>query len=290
MTLSSAAQTPLPERLTIDIAQEAETPLVRGLDLSIFTSDDLLNLILQRSEVLFDMPRSGQVIRSWNDGDEGPIRDCVQRYGDTIARRAAGVIHAEYRSLAPVLLAHPPKRIADIGCGYALFDLFIARDSKASVVLIDIEQNSRRHFGYAEEGAAYSNLSVARRLMEANGIAAKRIETLNPEREDLSATAPVDLAVSFLSCGFHYPATSYASYFRDKVLPGGTIMLDLRAATAGAQLAALTELGAVEDLPAPPKARRILLRKPTAAKSASSSTREGQAKRKLADSGSSRTR
>ncbi|MFN7224680.1 MAG: class I SAM-dependent methyltransferase [Paracoccaceae bacterium] len=284
MTVSPVAGVPLPDTLAIDIAQEADAPEVRTLDLSMFTADDLQNLILQRSEVLYDMPRSGRVIRAWNDGDDGPIRDCVERYGDVIARRAAGVIHAEYRSLAPVLLAHPPKRIADIGCGYALFDLFVARDTKASVLLIDIEQNTRRHFGYAAEGAAYSNLSVARRLLEANGIATKRIETLNPEREDLAAAAPVDLAVSFLSCGFHYPASSYASYFRDQVLPGGAIMLDLRAATASAQLAELSDLGTLEDLPAPPKARRILLRKPAVAASA------GQAKRKLSDSGSSRAR
>ncbi|MFN3845161.1 MAG: class I SAM-dependent methyltransferase [Paracoccaceae bacterium] len=284
MTVSPAAGVPLPDTLAIDIAQEADASEVRALDLSMFTADDLLNLILQRSEVLFDMPRSGRVIRAWNDGDNGPIRDCVERYGDVIARRAAGVIHAEYRSLAPVLLAHPPKRIADIGCGYALFDLFVARDTKASVLLIDIEQNTRRHFGYAAEGAAYSNLSVARRLLEANGIATKRIETLNPEREDLASAVPVDLAVSFLSCGFHYPASSYAGYFRDRVLPGGAIMLDLRAATASAQLAELSDLGTVADLAAPPKARRILLRKAAVASPAS------QAKRKLSDSGSSRAR
>ncbi len=251
-----------PANLAIDIAAEADTPLIRNLDLSMFGAEDLVNIILQRSEVLYDVPRSGRVIRAWNAGDDAPIRAEVDRLGDEIARRAAGVIHAEYRSLAPALLAHPPRRVADIGCGYALFDLFIAQDTKASVLLIDIETNDRRHFGFAEEGAAYSNLSVARRLLLANGIAEDRITTLNPATQDLGATEDVDLVVSFLSCGFHYPVTSYASYFRDKVLPGGAILLDLRAATAAEQLLALTPLGRIEDLPAPPKARRILLRKP----------------------------
>ena len=265
MTLSAKRLTLLPDTLTIDIAQEAASDAIRALDVSMFASGDLVNLILQRSEVLFDMPRSGQVIRAWNAGDEGPIRACVETYGAEIARRAAGVIHAEYRRLAPFLLANPPARLADIGCGYALFDLFLARESAASVVLIDIEQNTRRHFGYAEQGAAYSNLSVARRLLEANGIPAERIETVNPENADLGAVAPVDLAVSFLSCGFHYPASTYATYFRDSVVPGGTIVLDLRAATATAQLAGLADLGPLEDLPAPAKARRIMLRKPARA-------------------------
>lgn len=262
MTLPAKRLTLLPDRAAIDIAQEAAAPEIRALDLSMFAMQDLVNLILQRSEVLFDMPRSGQVIRAWNARDEGPIRACVERYGDEIARRAAGVIHAEYRRIAPVLLAQPTARVADIGCGYGFFDLFLARDTAANVVLIDIEQNTRRHFGYAEEGAAYANLSVARALLEANGIAAERIETVNPERADLSAVAPVCLAVSFLSCGFHYPASTYDAYFRTSVMPGGTIVLDLRAATATAQLAGLAELGTVEDLPAPDKARRVMLRKP----------------------------
>ncbi|MDO9637218.1 MAG: class I SAM-dependent methyltransferase [Pseudotabrizicola sp.] len=265
MTLPAKRLTLLPDTAAIDIAHEAGSDVIRALDLTIFGVQDLVNLILQRSEVLFDMPRSGQVIRAWNAGDEGPIRTCVERYGDEIARRAAGVIHAEYRGLAPLLRAHGAKRVADIGCGYALFDLFVARDSAASVVLIDIEQNTRRHFGYADAGAAYANLSVARALLEANGIAAGRIETVNPERADLGAVAPVDLAVSFLSCGFHYPASTYATYFRDSVLPGGAILLDLRAATATAQLAELTDLGPVQDLPAPAKARRVVLRKPASA-------------------------
>ncbi|MBN2629159.1 MAG: class I SAM-dependent methyltransferase [Rhodobacteraceae bacterium] len=257
MTLAS-----VPAPLAIDIAAEAASPLIRNLDMSMFTADDLVNIILQRSEVLYDVPRSGRVIRAWNAGDDGPIRAEVDRLGDEIARRAAGVIHAEYRSLAPVLMADPPSRVADIGCGYALFDLFLALNSKASVLLIDIETNDRRHFGFAEEGAAYSNLSVARRLLLANGIAEDRIETLNPVSQDIGASQDVDLAVSFLSCGFHYPVTSYASYFRDKVLPGGAILLDLRAATAGEQLKTLAPLGSIDDQPAPPKARRILLRKP----------------------------
>lgn len=219
--------------LTIDIAAETQSEAIRALDLSVFEDDDLLNLILQRSEVMYDIPRSGRIIRAWNAGDEGPIREVVANLGLEVARRAAAVIHAEYQSLAADLKASKPKRIADIGCGYGLFDLFAARDSKASVVLIDIEHNTRRHFGFAEQGAAYSNLATARRLLEANGVAAKRIETVNPQTQDLTALKPVDLAISFLSCGFHYPVSAYSEFFTTQVTPKGVIMLDVREASAG---------------------------------------------------------
>ncbi|MDO9525793.1 MAG: class I SAM-dependent methyltransferase, partial [Gemmobacter sp.] len=183
---------------------------------------------------------------------------------ETVARCAAGVIHAEYRALAPLLRSLAPKRIADIGCGYAFFDLFAARELGAEVLLIDLESNERRHFGCQKEGAAYSSLSVARALLQANGVAEAAIQTLNPRVEAADDAEPVDLAISFLSCGFHYPVSTYATFFRDAVTPDGTVILDLRAASADQQAETLTPLGVLQDLPSPQKARRILLRKGTA--------------------------
>jgi hypothetical protein len=141
-------------RLEIDIGAEAGASAITELDLSVFDRGDLLNLILQRSEVMFDRPRSGRIIKAWNEGNNDPINAVIDDMGEAIARRAAGVIHAEYRALQPVLKDLAPNRIADIGCGYALFDLFAARDLGSDVLLIDLESNEHRHFGFAKEGAA----------------------------------------------------------------------------------------------------------------------------------------
>jgi len=246
----------------LDQAQGHEIPTeVAALSFAAFGQDDLANLVLQRSEVLWDVPRAGRVIRAWNAGDAAPITAEVARLGDDIARRAAAVIHAEYLALAPLLAELQPKRIADIGCGYAMFDLFAARDLAADLLLIDLEANERRHFGFAEAGAAYSSLAVARAFLEQNGIASGRIETLNPGAADPVSARPVDLAVSFLSCGFHYPVSTYLDYFARAVAPGGAIILDLRETSAAEQIELLAPLGALTDLPAPPKARRVVLRK-----------------------------
>lgn len=247
--------------MTIDIAKEAADPGIQVLDLRCLDRDDLVNLILQRSEVMFDRPRSGQVIRAWEAGDLAPMSAEVDRLGADIARRAAGVIHAEYRAIAPLLHELAPKRVADIGCGYAFFDLFVARDLKAEVVLIDLESNEHRHFGFNQEGAAYSSLARAKELLRANGVPAKQITTVNPREKAVERTKPVDLVVSFLSCGFHYPVDSYLP-FLDKVLqPGGAAIFDLRENTARQQAEALSQYGTLTDLEAPSKARRVLLRK-----------------------------
>ncbi len=245
----------------IDIGAEAESPVIRALDLSAFGRADLVNIILQRSEVIFDLPRPGQVIRSWTEGDNGPIEAAVDVLGETIARRAAGVIHAEYKALSALITGLRPARLADIGCGYAFFDLFAARETGCDLVLIDLEQNDARHFGFKQSASAYSSLNVARRMLEANGVAAGRIRALNPEREDIGSVEPVDVAVSFLSCGFHFPVDGYMPFFASGVAPDGVVMVDLRQSTADAQMQRLAALGSLQTIAGPDKARRVILRK-----------------------------
>jgi len=234
---------------------------VAGLDLGALGAGDLVNLVLQRSEVLAGLPARDAIVRAWEAGDEGPIRGAVASLGEEIARRAAAAIHGEYLALRPRLLALAPGRIADIGCGYGFFDLFLARDLGADLLLIDIEANPRRHFGFAAEGAAYTNLATARALLEANGVDPRRIVTLNPATAPLAAAGPVDVALSFLSCGFHYPVDAYMDFFTRQVRPGGAVILDLRARTAARQEATLAPLGPAEPIAGPPKARRLLIRR-----------------------------
>ncbi len=251
-------------QLEIDFAKELEDPAIAALDVSMFAPGDLVNLILQRSEVLWDVPRAGQVIRAWNAGEMGPIEAETARLGDEIARRTAAVIHAEYKAMKPVLDRIPMGQVADIGCGYAFWDLFVARDFGSQLVLIDLEENEHRHFGFEAEGAAYSSLSVASEMLRANGVLADAITCVNPAKSDPEKAGPVDLAVSMLSCGFHYPVDSYVPFFTNSVRPGGHILVDLRARTAAAQAAVLAPLGPLEDLAAPPKARRVLVRRDVA--------------------------
>ena len=252
-------------RLAIDFEAEVADPVITGLDVTAFQHGDLVNLILQRSEVLWDFNKPGAIIRSWNNGDMAPINAAVDRLGEDIARRAAAVIHAEFRSLAPVLSQITMARIADIGCGYAFFDLFAAKEYGCEVVLIDLEQNERRHFGFQSDGAAYTSLDVARKMMVRNGISDQSIRALNPGKDDLTTCSDIDLAVSFLSCGFHYPVDSYISFFENSVGKNGSVILDLRAGKSGEQLVALAGIGSISYLSAPPKAKRAFLRKSEAA-------------------------
>jgi len=249
--------------LEIDIASEVEKDSIRALDLGMFDQQDLVNLILQRSEVLYDVPRAGRVIREWNNGNMDLIVEQVERLGHEIAYRTAAVIHAEYRNMAPLLQQLAPNRVADIGCGYAFFDLFLARDIGTKLLLIDLESNERRHFGFKKEGAAYSSLARAKEMLAANQVASEDIRTINPEKEDPAESDKVDLVTSFLSCGFHYPVSLYDRFFTTAIKPAGSAIIDLREATAEQQLKQLETYGltVTKPLDSAAKVKRVLLGK-----------------------------
>ena len=72
-------------------------------------------------------------------------------------------------------------------------------------------------------------------------------------------TGPVDLVVSLLSCGFHYPVNDYLPYLRTCLKPGGQAILDLRATTEARQTALLEELGTVARHSRTGPAQRVIL-------------------------------
>jgi SAM-dependent methyltransferase len=247
----------------IEVKPMSVSKEIDSLDLSCFSRDDYLNLILQRSEVLFDIPRSGQIIKAWNRGNNEPISQVIDDMGIKIAYRAADVIYAEYLAIEGLLKTLKPKRIADIGCGYGFFDLFAAKFLKSEVVLIDLEQNEHRHFGFKKEGSAYSSLKVARKLLVDNKVPVKKIKCVNPSKKLPEDIKPVDLIVSFISCGFHYPVDSYLPMLDKALKLGGSAIFDLREKAATEQIEKLEQFGEVTDITTRPKVRRVLLRKHT---------------------------
>lgn len=243
--------------------EAVDDPAIRDLKTGAFAEADVVNLILQRSEIIRDQHRPGKVVGAWVEGDLAPALALVQSMGDELIRRAAAIILMEYREIAEAIASLAPARVADIGCGYAMFDLFLWQAHKPKLLLIDLEETEERHFGYRETGAAYSSLDVARTFLKDNGVKSADITCLNPAKDDLGRRKPVDLAVSFISCGFHYPVDTYLGYFETGVAEKGGVILDFRARKAREGIEKLRALGAVEILTdaAYGNARRVMLRK-----------------------------
>ncbi|MDF0600583.1 class I SAM-dependent methyltransferase [Psychromarinibacter sp. C21-152] len=235
--------------------------MIEELDLSMFGRQDFVNIVLQRSDVLGYTREANRLVRSWEAGDAAPLEAAVDADGDRYAREAARLIRDEFVALRGLMQRLAPARIADIGCGYAIFDLFAYRALDCDLLLIDIEETESRHFGFANEGAGYSSLARATEFLVANGVPEARIRTWNPNREEAPGGPPIDIAVSFLSCGFHYPVDMYLPFFRYAVAPRGAVILDLRGSRADRIIATLETLGKVRVLRRGGGVRRVLLKK-----------------------------
>lgn len=235
--------------ITFEQSLEAcDTDTIKSLDVACFSTDDVVNLILQRSEIIRDQPRPGKVVQAWAAGNAAPALALVDKMGDDLIRRAAAIIWLEYQEIKPTIDAMRPQSTADIGCGYAMFDLFLWKDHPGRLLLIDLEQSDDRHFGFQDKGAAYSNLETARRFLERNGVTPDDIVCINPEKTSLADQPAVNLAVSFISCGFHYPCETYLEFFQSGVKPDGAVILDLRTGRAARGTQVLSSVGTVSTL------------------------------------------
>lgn len=236
--------------ITFDAALNAvDRPEISGINVTSLTQQDVVNLILQRSEIIRDQPNFNRYIKAWTKGDDAPLLGLINQMGmEALIRRAAAFIYLEYLELRPVFDAKPPRSVADIGCGYALFDLFLSKDHPCDLHLIDLEDNATRHFGFESQGAAYSSLKTAKKLLIDNGVPEQSITTLNPRTDDVDALRDLDFAVSFISCGFHYPWQTYQKFFENSVQDTGRILIDIRARTLPTAVQELSEIGYVRVL------------------------------------------
>ncbi|MFV8559688.1 class I SAM-dependent methyltransferase [Sulfitobacter sp. SBS6] len=236
--------------ITFQAAMAAmDDPAIADLNTAALDHDDVVNLIMQRSEIIRDQERYNKYIRAWIKGNRNAILDLIDQMGtDLLIRRAAAFIFLEYRQLRSVFDAKPPRDIADIGCGYGMFDLFLARDYQCQLNLIDLETNEHRHFGFEEEGAAYSSLASAKKLLTDNGVPSDTINTMNPETSDVLMLRNLDYAFSFISCGYHYPWHTYRDFFLNAVRKDGRIIIDIRAKTLGTSVLEISEIGYLRAL------------------------------------------
>lgn len=251
---ADAAQSPHPATLVPASCQNDDAhPLQREttdlqtqpLDYSVFDTRDFLNVILQRSDVLHDVSKPGKLVQAWSEGDETALLKIAEEKNTVLAERALTSIGDESTRIFDALGDFTPRSMADIGCGYGFFSWHVAQRFNPRLILIDLEENDHRHFGFSNEGAAYSSLERAAAFVRSNCSDDVDITTLNPEETDPQDIGMVDMAVSLLACGFHFPVDSYLDFFRNNVTPGGKIILDLRQRKLDSQIETLSSLGEI---------------------------------------------
>jgi len=80
-------------------------------------------------------------------------------------------------------------------------------------------------YGYHPKVDCYTEPLKALALLEANEVDLMYVKWYYP---DPGLTLPVDLILSLLSCGFHYPVDTYAGLIDRSLRKGGRVILDVR--------------------------------------------------------------
>lgn len=155
-------------------------------------------------------------------------------YGRDMAR--------EFASIAPFLPAGG-SAILDIGCGVAGIDVLLHRhyagrsaaDRGPDLYLLDKTRTETSvYYMFKQRGAFYNSLEVARKLLVANGVPERRVHLLEAtSRNEIAVQTKVDLVLSLISWGFHYPVETYVDRVRGLLADGGVVILDVRKGTAG---------------------------------------------------------
>ncbi len=180
-------------------------------------------------------------------------KHCVKElFNEDIAR--------EYESIRPAL-PEQCSAILDVGCGIGGIDVMLNRhyaESRPTFFLLDKTQVDSVYYGFKSKGAFYNSLDVAKEVLIANGVAGEKIELVQAtEHNRIEIEGPVDLVISLISWGFHYPVETYLDRVHELLRPGGHLILDVRKGTNG-EATIRHKFASVREIEATQKYTRVL--------------------------------
>jgi len=109
-----------------------------------------------------------------------------------------------------------PKVVLDLGCGLGRMSIYmnwILNDSDTHYILCDSTNKDvvSISYGWKPQYSFYSNLEKAEQLCKLNGLVNFEVIDI----KSLSKLKNIDLVMSFLSVGFHYPIEDYIDTLMD---------------------------------------------------------------------------
>jgi SAM-dependent methyltransferase len=135
----------------------------------------------------------------------------------------------EFDVMAPYI--GNPARVLDLGCGLgrssAYLNHMLPNDPHFIMADADtVPADTTIKTGWNPGAVYYNKLDMTRKFLAAHGVA--DCETFNITEQKFSMLQPVDLIMSFLSVGFHYPLEDCIDDLIPLLAPGGTMIFGVR--------------------------------------------------------------
>lgn len=129
-------------------------------------------------------------------------------------------------------LKEPPKRILDIGCGYAHISEMFQKKYGSELYLLDgdVDESPKNAFrkakyGSTEEFVFYVPISRLKQHWDRKGMSYNFVDA---NRISIPDDVKFDLVYSWISCGFHYPAATYKDLITKHTDENSVIVMDFR--------------------------------------------------------------
>ena len=138
------------------------------------------------------------------------------------------------------LIGHIPEQtssILDIGCGIAALDVYLNQYlNPSNIYLLDkTETEEKIWYLFEDAGAFYNSLELSKETLELNGVASSKIELIEApsDGEIPLGSGSIDLVISTISWGFHYPINIYVKSVFNLLSKDGVLIVDLRKDSGG---------------------------------------------------------
>lgn len=143
------------------------------------------------------------------------------------------ILRNEFRVMKPYL-NKSIRNVLDIGCGLGSINVLLNRYLPAveTFHLLDrsLVEDGKLFGGWGHEGVFYNSLDVAKEFLTTNGVSVEKLHIIEAN-EKKTIDVPddnVDLLISLLSWGFHYPLEYYLDEVERVISDECIWILDIR--------------------------------------------------------------
>ena len=121
-------------------------------------------------------------------------------------------------------------RSLDIGCGLGLINILLYKKYKSTnIYLLDkTELNVEEISGIHKNYKFYNSMQAAKETITLNGIEENKLNLYETTDYKDLFNIKFDVIFSLLSCGWHYPVSTYIDLLSNSLSDDGVLILDLR--------------------------------------------------------------
>lgn len=169
-------------------------------------------------------------------------------------------------NLLDSFLSSPPKNILDIGCGLAFESEIFQKRYNSNLYLLDGDiENSKnairdRDYGSAESMSFYSNINDLKTSFDNRNM---KYTFVNANNIEIPNGLKFDLIYSNISCGYHYPLSTYKNLLTNYTDENSIMIFDIHTRYLNEQLGENFQIVEMKNFPGQKKVAkcRIKLKK-----------------------------